>query len=171
MQDYSATALSLRQPPVVDGLLDQDLKRLQSQIDSGGIMAALRSLNARVAHRFSAVYRLERNVHRAVFVYDKLGHALDPRFRAIPRQESFCQFITASKPFSVSDSATERLLSAHKYRGVLGAYYGVLLSKGEGEPVGSLCHFDFDARAQPSAQECIFLNRATTLLLTRHNGF
>jgi hypothetical protein len=170
MQDYFATALSSRQPFIAKGL-DQDLKRLQSQLDSGGIMAALRSLNGRVAHRFSAVYRLEGHAHRAVFAYDKLGHALDPRFRAIPVHESFCQYITASKPFSVTNSATDRLLSAHKYRGVLASYYGVLLSKGEGEPVGSLCHFDLDARAQPSAEECIFLNRATTLMLTRLNGF
>lgn len=156
-------------PPGVDWLR-QDLARLLGQLDTEGVMAALKSLNARVAHRFTAVYKFQGEMQRAVFIYDKLGRP-DACLNTVAVADSFSQFATPSRPFCVTDSATDDRLGKHRYRGVVASYYGVLLTQASGKPAGSLCHFDFNPQAMPAPEECVFLNRAKNLLLTRLNGF
>ena len=56
MQNYFDTERFVLKPGTTDRL-NPDLAMLQRQLDAGGIMAALRSLNARVGHRFTAVYK------------------------------------------------------------------------------------------------------------------
>lgn len=169
MQNYFDTERFVLKPGTTDRL-NPDLAMLQRQLDAGGIMAALRSLNARVGHRFTAVYKFQGEMQRAVFICDKLGQP-GPCLNAIPIADSLSRFITPTQPFGVADSTTDGRLSEYKYRGVVASYYGVSLSQAGGKPVGSLCHFDFDVQPVPEPEECIFMNRARSLLLTRLNGF
>jgi hypothetical protein len=156
--------------PLAPAWLGRELAMLQTQLNSGGAMAGLQFLNGRVPHRFTAIYKFQGAMERAVFIYDKLGQP-NERLNAIPLVDSFSQYITASTPFSVTDSATDGRLGEHKHRGVVSSFYGVSLLQADGMPTGSLCHYDFDAQAMPTPEECIFLNRAKSLMLTRLNGF
>ena len=157
------TRLFKPNPPAIHGL-QRDLDMLLSQLDTSGVRAALKFLNARVAHRFTAVYKFHGDMLHAVFIYDKLNKP-STGLNALTSAGSFSRFLTPTSPFCVTDSATDERFAEHKHRGVIASYYGVLL------PSGSLCHFDYAPQAMPAPEECIFLNHARHLLLTRLKGF
>ena len=150
--------------------LNHGLAVLKSELDDGGVMAALKYLNGRIDHRFTAIYKFQGAMQRAVFLYDKLGHS-GSRFNAIATSESLGRFITVSQPFGVTDSATDAFLSEHGHRSLVSSFYGVALSPAGTKPTGSLCHFDLKPQGLPSPVERDFLNRARSLLSIRLNGF
>lgn len=143
---------------------------LKSELDDGGIMAALKYLNGRIDHRFTAIYKFQGPMQRAVFLYDKLGHSGN-RFNAIPTSESLGRFITSAEPFGVTNSATDAFMNEHGHRSLVTSFYGVALSPADTRPTGSLCHFDLKPQTLPSPVERDFLNRARSLLFIRLNGF
>ena len=143
---------------------------LKSQLDAGGILAALKYLNSRIEHRFTAIYKFQGPMQRAVFIYDKLGHS-ENRFNAIARSESLGRFITVSQPFGITDSATDPFVKAQGHSSPVTSFYGVSLSQGNTTPTGSLCHFDLKPQSVPSPVERDFINRARNLLFIRLNGF
>lgn len=151
-------------------VLNHGLAVLESELDAGGIMAALKYLNGRIDHRFTAIYKLQGEMQRAVFIYDKLGQP-DARFNAIATSDSLGQFLTAYEPFGVTNSATDAFLREHGHRSLAASYYGVSLSPAGTKPTGSLCHFDVKPQPLPSPVERDFLNRARSLLFIRLNGF
>jgi hypothetical protein len=143
---------------------------LKSKLDAGGVMAALKYLNSRTDHRFTAIYKFQGSMQRAVFLCDKQGHP-DTRFNAIATSESLGRFITVSEPFGVANSATDEFLSEHGHSSVVTSFYGLSLPLTGTRPTGSLCHFDLKPQALPSPVERDFLNRARSLLFIRLNGF
>ena len=150
--------------------LNHGLAVLKSQLDTGGIMAALKYLNSRIDHRFTAIYKFQGAMQRAVFLYDKQGHS-STRFNAIATSETLGRFITASQPFGVTNSATDAFLNENGHRSLVTSFYGVALSRAGAKPTGSLCHFDLKPQTLPSPVERDFLNRARSLLFVRLNGF
>lgn len=150
--------------------LNHGLAVLKSRLDDGGIMAALSYLNSRTNHRFTAIYKFQGPMQRAVFLYDKQGKP-GTRFNAIATSESLGRFITVSEPFGVSNSATDAFLSENGHSSVVTSFYGVSISPGNAKPTGSLCHFDLKPQSLPSTVERAFLNRARSLLFIRLNGF
>ena len=150
--------------------LNHGLAVLKSQLDADGIMGALKYLNSRIDHRFTAIYKFQGSMQRAVFLYDKLGHPGN-RFNAIATSESLGRFITVSEPFGVTDSASDAFLNENGHRSVVTSFYGVALSQAHTKPTGSLCHFDVKPQSLPTPVERDFLNRARNLLFIRLNGF
>ena len=143
---------------------------LKSELDDGGVMAALKYLNGRIDHRFTAIYKFQGPTQRAVFLYDKQGQS-GSRFNAIATSESLGRFITVSQPFGVTNSATDAFLSENSHHCLVTSFYGVALSPANTKPTGSLCHFDLKPQKLPSPVERDFLNRARNLLFIRLNGF
>ena len=150
--------------------LNYGLAVLKSKLDAGGIMAALKYLNGRIDHRFTAIYKFQGPTQRAVFLYDRLGQS-GSRLNAIAMSESLSRFITVTEPFGVTNSATDPFLSENGHRSLVTSFYGVALSPVYTKPTGSLCHFDLKPQTLPSPVERDFLNRARNLLLIRLNGF
>jgi hypothetical protein len=145
---------------------DADLATLLSELYAGGIQRALKTLNARVPHRFTALYRFDGKLQRAVFVHDRL-HLPCAYLNALPLPERVAQRLTSSRPFSVAGAS-----APHTSPGRPVSYFAVLLPNAQGRPTGSLCHMDFTNSAVDCSEgECLFLQRAKTLLLTRLNGF
>jgi hypothetical protein len=52
---------------------EEGLATVLGALCASGIQGALQALNERVPHRFTALYRFDGNVQRAVFVHDRLG--------------------------------------------------------------------------------------------------
>lgn len=150
--------------------LNHGLAVLKSQLDAGGILAALKYLNSRIEHRFTAIYKFQGPMQRAVFIYDKLGNSGN-RFNAISTSESLSRFITVTQPFGVTDSATDPFVKEQGHSSAVTSFYGVSLSQGSTTPTGSLCHFDVKPQGMPSPVERDFINRARNLLFIRLNGF
>lgn len=125
--------------------------------------AGLDFLNARVPHRFTGVYRLENGVLHNVYLHDKAGEVIPDFLKAVPLQDSFCQFVLRDGCLRTCDTTATPMLDGHKYQGVIGAYYGLPLIDNHGGLYGTLCHFDV-ATYSISDEEFAFLSKAARLL-------
>lgn len=127
------------------------VQRFREACDARGLTAALAEFNARVPHRYTAVYRLEGALLRNVELVDKAGEARPEFLAAVPMGVSFCQFVLRDGVFLTSNSADDDRLNGHPYKGVMVAYHGVPIPAADGGLFGTLCHFD--VREQPLSDE------------------
>lgn len=118
------------------------VKQFMETCASKSLTEALVSLNARVPHRYTAVYQLEGALLRNVELVDKAGEARPEFLKAVPLGSSFCQFVLRDGVFLTSNSAQDDRLTGHPYKGVMVAYHGVPIPKPDGGLFGTLCHFD-----------------------------
>lgn len=139
------------------------LAELQQVLNSHGLEAALSFLNARVPHRYTAVYRLSHAyLQRLGFIDKEGGPGLE--FAEVPFKDSFCELAIRQPPLVVTDADTDRRLYARPNPGLLMSYVGLPLSMAPGQLYGTLCHYD--TRAHPlSDAELSFLEQASELLM------
>lgn len=104
--------------------------------------AGLQFLNARVPHRYTAVYRLDKGVLRNLYVFDKRAEVVPEFLEAVPLQDSFCQFVLREGLFRTVGTAQDARLDGHKYQGAIGSYHGLPITDNFGELFGTICHFD-----------------------------
>jgi hypothetical protein len=97
-----------------------------------------------------------------VVIYDRLGPG-KVSFSSLEIKDTFCQYIKPNKPFSVFSAAVDVRLKDHKYRNVIASYHGTALDFSGDKLLGSLCHFDFEARSTPRPEDCEFLEQAKAL--------
>lgn len=143
-------------PPADLAIFDDVLRR-------HGVAAALGRLNARVPHRYTAVYRLDSGKLKNLFLHDKTGQARPEYLAEVDLGTSFCQFVLRDGFFKTENSATDTRLDGHPYQGVMVSYHGVPLLDNSGELFGSLCHFDTEERGLSSV-EFDFLQQAARVL-------
>ncbi|RYY99498.1 MAG: hypothetical protein EOO24_17325 [Comamonadaceae bacterium] len=138
------------------------LHAIEKALARSGLHGALKLLNARVPHRFTAVYRLEGNLLRSVDTVDKHLH-LDPLdLRAVPLKDSFCQFVLRDGLFLTQDSGRDPRLAGHPYGGVMQCYAGVPITR-DGAMAGSLCHFDL-VNHEVADEDYLLLSHAARLM-------
>lgn len=125
--------------------------------------AGLAFLNARVPHRYTAIYRLDGGRLRNVFLFDKQGEVRPDFLEVVPLADSFCQFVIRDGLFKTSNTAQDHRLDGHKYQGVLMTYHGVPLLDNGAQLFGTLCHFDAES-LQLSDAEFEFFSQAARLL-------
>ena len=136
---------------------------VQTAFQQGRLRLALEVLNAPVAHRYTALYRLCDGVLSNVELVDK-ENEIKPEFLAkVPLKDSFCQFVLRDGLFKTSNTADDHRLNGHKYQGVLMTYHGVPVLDNQGEFFGTLCHFD--ALTRPLADEHFDLLEAAARVL------
>ena len=128
-----------------------------------GLPAALRFLNGRTRHRFTAVYRFDPPWLRNVCTVDRenpdLTLTADCRIR-----ESYCSFVFEQvEQFTVEDATADPRVADHPKRAALLAYCGVPVLDGDGACIGTLCHFDPRPRLM-SPTELPLLERAAVLV-------
>lgn len=139
------------------------LSELQDVLDHQGLDAALLSLNARVPHRYTALYRIsEAYLRRLGFIDKEGGPGLE--FPEVPFKDSFCELATQHPPLRITDVATDSRLTDYPNPGLLMSYVGLPLSVGPGALYGTLCHFDTNPHSLSDA-ELLFLEQASELLL------
>lgn len=120
----------------------EQVRQFASLCNAQGIHAALTELNARVPHRYTAVYRLRDMKLSNIELVDKRGEVRPEFLAEVPLTSSFCQYVLRDGVFLTSDSSQDDRLNGHPYKGVMVAYHGVPILDAEGELFGSLCHFD-----------------------------
>ena len=139
------------------------LAQAEAELASSGLPGVLRYLNARVPHRFSAVYRLDQQMLANVGAFDKHMH-LDPLdLKTVPLKDSFCQFVLRDGLFLTEASGSDQRLAGHPYAGIMGCYIGVPIAREQSTLVGTLCHFDL-ATHPISDEEYLLLERVALLL-------
>jgi hypothetical protein len=120
--------------------------------------AGLAFLNARVPHRYSAIYKLSGGKLHNLYLHDKLGEVTPEFLQVVPFEDSFCQFVLRDGVFVTENSAADKRLDGHKYQGVMVTYHGVPLLDNRSDLFGTLCHFDVVGYGLP-ASELDFLQR------------
>ena len=143
--------------------LDQQLAQFRLAFDSGGLYGALRYLNARTTFRYTAIYRLDGQMMRNIYLYDRQGEN-PTSLSEVPLGDSFCQFVMRDNGFNTVNSANDARLLGHPYQGVMNSYFGLPLSRKAGTIYGTLCHFDVEPMMIPDS-EILLLEAVSPVLM------
>lgn len=146
-------------PPAVAAAL-ADCER---ELAQRGVDGALKLLNQRVPHRFTAVYRLIGQALHNIATADKHLHLEPLDLAVVPLKDSFCQFVLRDGLFLTRESGSDNRLDGHPYSGVVGSYVGVPIRNRDGKLAGTLCHFDVESH-DISDDEYLLLDRAARLM-------
>jgi signal transduction histidine kinase/CheY-like chemotaxis protein len=110
-----------------------------------GLHRALRFLNSRTPHRFTAIYRFDPPLLRSVELCDAEVAAVRIGDDS-PLEETYCSIVgAAEQSFTTEDARRDDRLREHPARNTIVSYCGVLLRRQDGTPFGTLCHFDLIA--------------------------
>lgn len=139
------------------------LSDLQDLLDAHGLHAGLLFLNARVPHRYTAVYRLSEEYLRRLDFVDKEG-GLGEATATVPFTDSFCELAVRQGHLLVTDSSADARLRDQPNPFMMGSYVGLpLATTGSGALYGTLCHYDTCAHPLSDA-ELVFLQQASERL-------
>ena len=118
------------------------LTELRAAVAAGGWRDALALLNARTGHRFTSLYRIDRDALRTLVFFDRADPAAGPP-DDIPAEASDCVYVRdAGRPFRVEDALADPRVAGHPKQREVRAYYGAALTDAGGATVGTACHFD-----------------------------
>ncbi len=132
--------------PLID---DSPITKLLRVLAEQGIIAALRILNARTPHRYTGVYKYTPEVLRSMYLVD----AFDPsvvKGGDVQNEDAYCVLLRNEPKLAfgqVEDAACPIKLASPVV-----SYCGVLLVRADGEPFGSLCHYDLARCQEPASQ-------------------
>ena len=95
-----------------------ELHDFENLLSRQGNHAALKFLNQRVSHRFSAIYRLDKNDLEIVELIDKLDDAATAPLSRVPFSQSFCEIAVRDGGVKTSNSALDKKLDGLPNQGV-----------------------------------------------------
>lgn len=122
----------------------QILSELRSILTEEGIRRALIYLNALTGHRFTALYRFDKETLSNIHFYDRQNPEQHSS-ADIPVEASYCVFVRNLRTkFSVTDSPNDIRVDGHPKQQHVKAYCGVPLLDASGTMFGTICHFDFE---------------------------
>jgi GAF domain-containing protein len=105
--------------------------------------AALRYLNARTPHRFTGIFRYERERLQNLYLIDREDPAAQP-WPEFDTRESYCAVVQKTgEPFVVGNAPADSRIADHPARDRVISYCGVPIRSSDGRLVASLCHFDY----------------------------
>ena len=118
-----------------------------------GIHAALRFLNSRVRHRFTAVARFDPPVLRNLFVFDRRN--ADVLFGGTSQEieSTYAALVQRRKQaFRTDNALRDSRLAFNALRGTMQAYAGVPIRLVRSELWGVLAHYDQETRVLPTGE-------------------
>lgn len=152
--------------PVQRPSRDETFSEVRKRLFDDGVRAAVIYLNGLTDYRFTALYRFCGDKVSSVFFYDRL-HPTVTTSPDIPLMNAHCAEVNkGAKPFCTASSVTD---VGARQRTLLQSFWGVPLIDGDGNTFGTLCHFDFAARALNAAD--LQLMEAMAQLLREHDRF
>lgn len=119
---------------------------VRKALATGGLQEAVRFLNTRVPHRYTAIHRLVIDQMASLAIHDLEGGDVRALQVPVDRGHSFCQYAIAAGCFVTQNSAADSRLDGHVAQGRIAAYHGVALLDDTGRAFGALCHFDLTPR-------------------------
>ncbi|HEY4559383.1 MAG TPA: hypothetical protein VIG54_01420 [Lysobacter sp.] len=143
--DSPATSAKLV-PPGADPEVVADLHRV---LAGEGIVAALRVMNGRTPHRYTGIYKYTPKILRNLYLVD----AFDPdvtRGGDVPNEDAYCVLLRDANRMAFA--AIQDANYPYKPASPVVSYCGVLLMRANGQPFGSLCHYDVARCQEPITQ-------------------
>lgn len=128
-------------------MLDNSRNNLKAILEKEGVLPALRFLNGRTPHRFTAMYLFDKDQLENQFLVDESDDS-NTSMESIPVSASYCIFVrNLERLFVVNDSTTDERVQGHPKQREIKSYCGVPLLDWDGNMYGTVCHFDFDAHS------------------------
>ena len=122
--------------------LTATVERFTQHLDHDGLRVALGYLNSQTRFRYTGAYRFSPPLLCSIDVFDRENPSV-ALCAEVEMQTTYCSIVGTNRgPFSVDDAALDARVMTHPARELYAAYCGVPLRKPDGEPFGSLCHFD-----------------------------
>lgn len=148
-----------------DQTINLEIAAFKAKLEAGGVEAAIEFLNSRTPFRYSAIFRLEGDQIRNLYLYDRKHQTVSqPQSQPQPLRESFCQMVVDEGTFTTAHSAVDARVDGHAKQGVFNAYVGLPLSDAAGSIFGTFCHFDPEPKSLDTP-EIPFLEAVTPLLM------
>ena len=140
------------------------LRKFAAILDTHGVQEALRFLNSRAPHRFTGIYQFAAPILRSVRLHDAQVPTV-VKGEDAPLDHTYCSIVGEfQRPFATANAPEDDRVRDHHTRDSVQSYVGVLLSRADGTPFGSLCHFDLAPAAVPM-QELALMEAVAPLLM------
>lgn len=140
----------------------RELAHVGDLLRAGRLLDALRYLNGRTPHRFSAVLRFDDDMLRSVALVDK-WHGEVELGEDIPLADAYCAHLHATgDPLEVADGRRDPRTPWMSQSPVV-SYCGAVICDESGEPWGALCHYDTNP-CEAKASDMPLLTAAAALM-------
>lgn len=142
--------------------MESEITEFAALVQQHGIHAALAYLNQRTPHRYTGLFRFDGEMLRNEVLVD--GHQpLVHQGDDIPMAATFCSLVGRQQaPLEILDVATDAQFGGLIETPVV-SYCGVLIRDAQGQPYGTLCHYDMQ-RCQERTTDQPLLEAAGALL-------
>ena len=122
--------------------LDVTVERFASHLAQDGLRVALGYLNSQTRFRYTGAYRLSPPLLCSIEIFDRENPTV-ALVAEVDMQTTYCSIVGAAKQgLAVDDAALDERVRTHPAREQFAAYCGVPLLGRDGEPFGTVCHFD-----------------------------
>jgi GAF domain-containing protein len=112
-------------------------------LEEAGVFEALRFVNSKSAHRFTALYAFDGPLLRNVCLVDKENNSVR-RMDSCNVTDSYCLYVrNSNQKFVMPDSLSDERVAEHPKREVIQSYCGMPLINEQSTLLGTICHFDF----------------------------
>lgn len=142
--------------------MNTELSEFATLVQQHGVHAGLAYLNRRTPHRYTGLFRFDGTVLRNEVLVD--GN--QPQVRQgddTPAEATFCALVGRQQaPLEILDAATDPQFGGLVDTPVM-SYCGVLIRDAQGQPYGTLCHYDMQ-RCQERTTDQPLLTAAAALL-------
>jgi hypothetical protein len=142
--------------------MDNELSEFTTLVQQHGVHAALVYLNRRTPHRYTGLFRFDGTVLRNEVLVDG-NQPLVRQGDDTPMAATFCSLVGRQQaPLEILDAATDPQFGGLVETPVV-SYCGVLIRDAQGQPYGTLCHYDMQ-RCQERTTDQPLLTAAAALL-------
>jgi len=154
--------MSEQNPAPLESMLPE-VEEFSSVLQRQGVHAALQYLNARTPHRYTGIFRFDGDMLRNEILFDRYQPELDKGADA-PMAATYCSLVGQQQaPLEIADATTDARVQGLIDTPVV-SYCGVLIRDVNGQPFGTLCHYDLQ-RCQERTTDLPLLEAAAQLLL------
>jgi hypothetical protein len=142
--------------------MDSEITEFATLVQQHGVHAALAYLNRRTPHRYTGLFRFDGDFLRNEVLVDG-NQPLVRQGDATPLAATFCSLVGRQQaPLEILEVTTDPQFVGLVDTPVV-SYCGVLMRDDQGQPYGTLCHYDMQ-RCQERTTDQPLLEAAAALL-------
>ncbi|MCB2376599.1 hypothetical protein LGH70_03340 [Hymenobacter sp. BT635] len=142
-------------------ILLPEISAFKDVLHRRGVPAALEYLNSRTPHRYTGLFRFDGGMLRNEALFDRNQPSVQ-QGEDTPMAATYCSLVGRGQaPVEILDAATDT--QARGIETPVASYCGVLIRDAQGQPFGTLCHYDLQ-RCQERTTDLPLLEAAADML-------
>ena len=143
---------------------DPNIIEFENSLTNIGLHSALKYLNSRTPHRFTGIYKYDDPTLRNLVLYDSYHPELLKGDDA-PMIATYCSLVKSEEVLEINNSLEDKRVNGIIITPVI-SYCGVLIKDNEGNPFGTVCHFDMK-RCQERFSDFKLMEEAAKLIFNK----